>query len=69
LDTKRSDHDGGMILAEDVARELKVSPITVKKWLRKGALRGYKFGNRWRTTQRDLDTFVASRANAKLEEA
>jgi len=32
------------LTVEETARRLKVDPVTVRRWLREGALHGLKFG-------------------------
>lgn len=45
---------------EEVAEVLKLSVITVKKWLRSGKLKGVKIGSRgdWRVKEIDLEKFI-----------
>ncbi|MEM4625767.1 MAG: helix-turn-helix domain-containing protein [Candidatus Pacearchaeota archaeon] len=43
---------------EEVAEILKVSVITVKKWLRSGELKGIKVGKFWRIREEDLEEFL-----------
>lgn len=46
---------------EEVAEILKVSVITVKKWLRNGELKGVKVGKFWRVREEDLQEFLEGR--------
>lgn len=48
---------------EDVAKALKINDATVRRYLREGALRGYKLGDVWRISQDDLNEFLDKRAN------
>lgn len=52
--------------AEDVARLLKVSIETVRRWLRSGDLRGFQYGSRgaYRISSSDLKQFIESRKPA-----
>lgn len=44
---------------EEVARLLRVKPVTVHSWLRTGKLKGHKVGNRlWRITREQLEEFI-----------
>ena len=40
---------------------------TVRQWLRKGLLRGYKIGKEWRIAAKDLDAFLQAGVNKPLE--
>ena len=48
---------------EEIASRLKVSPFTVRRWLRQGLLRGRSFGGKtgWRVSGSDLRAFLESR--------
>ena len=52
-----------MLTVEEVADRLRVHPGTVKRWLREGALAGYRLGDRagWRISQDDLARFLEER--------
>jgi excisionase family DNA binding protein len=43
---------------EDVAKRLRVSPLTVGNWLRSGKLKGLKVGRLWRVRESDLKNFL-----------
>jgi excisionase family DNA binding protein len=45
---------------DEVASRLKVSPKTVRYWLRAGQLAGIKTGKLWRIRAQDLDAFVTA---------
>lgn len=48
---------------EHVAERLAVSPLTVRKWLRSGKLKGIKIGRLWRITERDFQDFINKAKN------
>ena len=39
---------------EQAAEKLKVSPQTIRAWLRNGTLPGHKVGHLWRITDEDI---------------
>lgn len=43
---------------EEIADKLKVSRLTVHRWLRKGELKAFKAGKMWRITREDLEAFL-----------
>ena len=43
---------------DEVARMLKVSRITVLRWIKDGRLRARKLGKGYRITERDLELFL-----------
>jgi len=43
---------------EEIAERLKVSKITVYKWLQNGNLKAFKAGKMWRITRDDLEEFL-----------
>lgn len=45
---------------EEIAERVKVTPATVRRWLREGAMRGHNFGGRtgWRITEKDVNDFL-----------
>ncbi len=55
------------LTAEEVGERLKVSPWTVKRWLRDGELRGVRLGKNgpWRTTEDDLSAFLEESTKGK----
>jgi excisionase family DNA binding protein len=54
---------------DEAAEYLKISPKTVRKWLREGKLGGRKVGKIWRVRQDELDALVGSRGGlADLED-
>jgi excisionase family DNA binding protein len=46
---------------EQIAEDLNFDPETVRRWLRMGELKGYKFGRPWRVKQSDFDKFCEER--------
>ena len=57
-DTMQSIYD-----VEEVAAILKVTPFTVREYLKSGILRGFKLGKGWRVKESDLEAFVDEQAN------
>lgn len=60
-----------VLTVEDVARLLKVKPITVREMLRDQRIRGFKVGKAWRTTEamlsEDLETISRGETPEPLE--
>jgi excisionase family DNA binding protein len=51
---------------EEVAERLKVSHMTVYRWIKAGRLGAYKMGGEFRITERDVERFLkASRFRAQ----
>ena len=46
---------------EEVAERLKVSHMTVYRWIKAGSLGAYKLGGEFRITERDIDQFLKDR--------
>jgi excisionase family DNA binding protein len=46
---------------EEVAERLKVSHMTVYRWIKAGSLGAYKLGGEFRITERDIDQFLEER--------
>ncbi|MBU4233901.1 MAG: helix-turn-helix domain-containing protein [Proteobacteria bacterium] len=42
----------------DVAKKLNISPLTVRRWLKSGKLKGVKVGSLWRVRGSDLEAFL-----------
>jgi excisionase family DNA binding protein len=57
-----TEQDSGRALrVDEVADRLSVHPETVRRWLRDGRLRGFRFGPRkggWRVSERALAAYV-----------
>ena len=47
-----------LLTVEEVAKELKVSPDSIWKLLKRKELVGFKVGGVWRITREDLNQFV-----------
>jgi putative resolvase len=45
----------------EVAERLKVSHMTVYRWIKAGSLGAYKLGGEFRITERDIDEFLERR--------
>jgi len=43
---------------EEVAKKLKVSEQTVRRYLRENKIKGFKIGNNWRIKENDLLAFI-----------
>jgi excisionase family DNA binding protein len=50
----------------EIAERLQVSEVTVRRWLREGALAGRQLGGRagWRVAEAELERFMRSRDGA-----
>ncbi|MBT9165129.1 MAG: hypothetical protein DDT22_01339 [candidate division WS2 bacterium] len=49
-----------LLVIKEVAEYFKVTPDTIRKWIKKGKLRAIKVGKNWRVTVKDLERFVES---------
>lgn len=51
------------LTVNEVAERLKVTPLTVRRWLKAGDLVGIQLGDRagWRITEADLEQFLSER--------
>ncbi|KRT34311.1 helix-turn-helix domain-containing protein [Acetomicrobium hydrogeniformans] len=47
-----------LLTPNDVAEILSLSPVTIKKWLWQGKLKGIKVGSVWRIRESDLKAFL-----------
>lgn len=47
-----------LLTPKEAASILKVSPITIRSWLRSGRLKGVKVSNMWRVRRSDLDELL-----------
>ncbi len=52
-----------LLTPTDVANHLQVNERTVTLWLRRGHLRGFKIGKKWRISPGDLQAFLEASAN------
>jgi len=53
-----------MLTVPEIARQLRVSQETIRRWLRTGQLHGVHLGDRagWRVPASEIDRFLAQRA-------
>jgi len=51
---------------EKVAQILSVRPKTIRDWLKRGRIKGFKAGRLWRIREKDLDAFL-SQARAEMD--
>lgn len=58
-----------LLTVDEVAEYLRVAPNTVYRWCRDGKLTGIKIGKEWRITQANLDSFLAERTGAKVNDS
>lgn len=50
-----------LLTPDEIADQLKVSKVTVMRYLKSGRLKGHQLaGKLWRVYQRDLDTFISA---------
>ena len=47
-----------LLTPKDAAEILSLSPVTIKKWLWQGKLKGIKVGSVWRIKESDLKAFL-----------
>lgn len=52
---------------EELAAVARVSPATVRYWLRNGRLRGVKLGNQWRIRHEDAEAFIIGEPDSREE--
>ncbi len=43
---------------DEIAEKLKVTRLTVYRWIDKGELQAFKAGKMWRITRKDLEAFI-----------
>lgn len=55
--------------SKDVAEKIGVTPATITNWLKRGYLKGFKVGYRWRISPEDFDTFVKECESGKTVES
>jgi len=49
-----------LLMPDQVAERLHLSPLTVVDWLRQGKLRGVKLSKHWRVREADLQAFITA---------
>src|SRR5690606_41000007 len=64
----REREDTKLLTPEEAAERLNVSPVTIRKWLRTGKLRGVKVSVLWRVKESDLNDFIENRRSGRSEE-
>jgi excisionase family DNA binding protein len=47
-----------LLSPNNVAERLNISPLTVRRWLKAGKLKGVRLGRLWRVLERDLEAFL-----------
>jgi excisionase family DNA binding protein len=60
LTTQPSANDGGYLSIAEAANFAKVHEATIRAWIGKGSLRGFRAGRHHRVHRSDLDRFLAS---------
>jgi hypothetical protein len=50
--------DGRYVTDEDAAKQIKVTPITLRRWLAVGTMPDFEFGGTRYVLQSDVDAFV-----------
>jgi excisionase family DNA binding protein len=58
---RAQDPGDALLTVDDVARELRVHPRTVHRWLHAGELQGHRVGPHWRIRRRDLTAYLNAR--------
>lgn len=51
-----------LLTVQETANQIKVSEVTVRKWIHEEKLRAISFGREWRMAVRDLEAFLNERA-------
>jgi excisionase family DNA binding protein len=57
--------DNELLTVEEVAKEIKVHPETVRAWIRSGELVAVDIGGKYRVTRSDLNDFLQRRKTNK----
>jgi excisionase family DNA binding protein len=50
--------DTVLLTVQQVADRLAVQPITVRRWLARGELKGVRFGRLWRISEQEVERFI-----------
>ncbi|MDP9363134.1 MAG: helix-turn-helix domain-containing protein [Chloroflexota bacterium] len=55
------------LTVSEVAERLKVTPLTVRRWIKSGELIGVQLGDRagWRISEEDLEAFLEARRSGE----
>jgi excisionase family DNA binding protein len=57
-----------MLTLGEVAKRLKVSVKTIRRWLQDGRLTGFKMGKLWRVKETELESFVERQTQQRKED-
>jgi len=58
---------GDMLTVEEVAKELRVDPKTVRRWIQRGELIAIDVGREYRIRRTDLDNFILRRQTGRKD--
>jgi excisionase family DNA binding protein len=61
-----------LLTVEEVAARLKLTPYTIREWLKAGRLHGVRIGSRragWRIPASELDRYMSAQAIAERPDA
>jgi excisionase family DNA binding protein len=47
-----------LLSPNNVAERLNISPLTVRRWLKAGKMKGVRVGRLWRVRESDLEAFL-----------
>ena len=50
---------------DDVSEKLKLTPETIRNFIRRGELEAYKFGKAYRIDERELERFISTKLKKK----
>jgi excisionase family DNA binding protein len=48
-----------LLTVPEVARVMRVDPVTLRRWIKTGGVRGTKLGRTWRISRAELDHVLA----------
>ena len=51
----------GLMTAQEVADYLGINEATVRRYLNRGKIKGYRLGNRWRIRREDVEAYLSER--------
>ncbi len=60
--------DGQVMTVQEVARYLRMKPVTVYRHAAQGKLPGFKVGAAWRFKRQTIDRWIAKQENRELEQ-
>ena len=55
-----------MLTVEEVSEMLKVTTLTLRRYLRSGELKGSKIGGQWRISQEQINDFLDKNSNENI---